>query len=329
MWINTNQSSSIACAACWLNSGAAVIPDPRGSQKPRFGSGFETAAIVALALFASAMLEACVKPVPEYRGLTSCDLPAPRLNGVRCRDFSFCSQFTFVTPDEHWMLLLLEAVNREGARSDVICGALGGETSHPDNWAGRVWTAHRWAAAMLAYNTRVQRELAPQFFTGESGNLRWTNVDSSEILAWRTTGTGPDANWKIRFATFEEMWRFALDPEEGLDRVMSRLSGESTPILLDPVLVEAGGFQDLVGVFVGRAIRETRFGTSIAWLAWSESVKNPKMRIWVAAWGLVGQGNFRLIAGRAIETPSPELPAPDPSDVASLYPIELRVTYQF
>ncbi|NBQ14280.1 MAG: hypothetical protein EBU31_06645, partial [Proteobacteria bacterium] len=98
------------------------------------------------------------------------------------------------------------------------------------------------------------------------------------------------------------MWRFALDPEEGLDRVMSRLSGESTPILLDPVLVEAGGFQDLVGVFVGRAIRETRFGTSIAWLAWSESVKNPKMRIWVAAWGLVGQGNFRLIAGRAIET---------------------------
>lgn len=279
--------------------------------------------LLGLLLFAG-----CDRVQSASNGSDHADVPRTSgLQGFESCEFEVCTQFTRVELDQQWMLLLLDAVDQSGARSEVISQSLGAETTQLSDWEGLAWGREQWTAVVLASGSSRDPNRAAQFYSGEFGVWRWANVDTSEVEVWRDGDQAADTAWKMRFATFEEKWRLARNPEVGFIRVVSRLSWDGAPVAVKSVNVEGSTPAGLGQVFFGWASCATPYGESKAWLAWCESIRNPEMRIWVAAWGLVGKSHYRLIAGRAASTPWPDLAAPDPARLGSLYPVELRFLY--
>lgn len=105
-------------------------------------------ALVGL-LLSLALTTGC-KP-SDKQGRTSESLEAEGTSGTGLSAIRFQTSglYTSVDLDEHWMLLLLEAVDRDGPAGDVVSRTLGGTASRPSNWMGTVWTIDGWVAASL------------------------------------------------------------------------------------------------------------------------------------------------------------------------------------
>ncbi|GEM_PF-6604595 len=283
-------------------------------------------ALVGL-LLSLALTTGC-KP-SDKQGRTSESLEAEGTSGTGLSAIRFQTSglYTSVDLDEHWMLLLLEAVDRDGPAGDVVSRTLGGTASRPSNWMGTVWTIDGWVAASLTSTPVPGVGSGADFATGEFRERRWVNVDTSDVDVWRDGDPDVDLGWRVRFATLEESWRFALDPEIGLVRFVSRQAWNGAPLSLREVDVSGSLPAGFERVYFGEASTLTQFGRSNAWLAWAESGRTPGKRVWVAAWGLAGKGNYRLVVGCSAPALEPELENPDPSRVESLYPTPVNARY--